>query len=465
MAKKITHFLTLLLTCLLLIGNSNLMSQEVDPFYFNLLEKGEKSFLAGNYKDAVKELEIAAFGILGENKLRAKAYVYLSLSYYYLKETEKSEKYLKDAISLVGEEELRSLEIAESALLELEKLMNYFKLREVKKESLEISGEKIEIAESKIKKPEEKERVRKIEKSVAQELVKNIKAYPRNVDLYYELYNIYIDDNNFKAAKDMLKNLVKNNPGEINGYYLLAKIEFRERKYKDAEKIFERILELSKRIQIKENISAETRAYLILSSYLRGKRKQAREMVFAWMDDFTNEKISSLSLDIQDKEKLQRIIKIYRSQAEAEREKIKIKKLEADIKKEPHDIPLYYALFEIYEKRKDTKRAKKILQNLVKNNPNEMKGFFLLGRTEFSQKRYKEALRRFRRTLVTSDEYYVERELVLKSMVYTCLCLDYLKRKEAIKIYLKTLYDSASESEIQQILKEEGLEEEWEKIK
>lgn len=447
MAKKITHFLTLLLTCLLLIGNSNLMSQEVDPFYFNLLEKGEKSFLAGNYKDAVKELEIAAFGIPGENKLRAKAYVYISLSYYYLKETDKSEKYLKDAISLVGEEELRSLEIAESARIELENLLNSFKLKENQKQAAE------------------KRSVRRVDIALIKELVKNIKAHPRNVDLYYELYNIYIDDNNFRAAKDMLKNLVKNNPGEINGYYLLAKIEFRERKYKDAEKIFERILELSKRIQIKESISAETRAYLILSSYLRGKRKQAREMVFARMDDFTNEKISSLSLDIQDKEKLQRIIKIYRSQAEAEREKIKIKKLEADIKKEPHDIPLYYALFEIYEKRKDTKRAKKVLQNLVKNNPNEMKGFFLLGRTEFSQKRYKEALRRFRRTLVTSDEYYVERELVLKSMIYTCLCLDYLKRKEAIKIYLKTLYDSASESEIQQILKEEGLEEEWEKIK
>lgn len=447
MAKKITHLLTLLLTCLLLIGNSNLMSQEVDPFYSNLLEKGEKSFLAGNYKDAVKELEIAAFGILGENKLRAKAYVYLSLSYYYLKETDKSEKYLKDAISLVGEEELRSLEIAESARIELENLLNSFKLKENQKQAAE------------------KRSVRRVDIGLIKELVKNIKAHPRNVDLYYELYNIYIDDNNFKAAKDMLKNLVKNNPGEINGYYLLAKIEFRERKYKDAEKIFERILELSKRIQIKESILAETRAYLILSSYLRGKRKQAREMVFARMDDFTNEKISSLSLDIQDKEKLQRIIKIYRSQAEAEREKIKIKKLEADIKKEPHDIPLYYALFEIYEKRKDTKRAKKILQNLVKNNPNEMKGFFLLGRTEFSQKRYKEALRRFRRTLVTSDEYYVERELFLKSVVYTCLCLDYLKRKEAIKIYLKTLYDSASESEIQQLLVEEGLEEQWERIK
>ena len=101
----------------------------------------------------------------------------------------------------------------------------------------------------------------------------------------------------------------------------------------------------------------------------------------------------------------------------------------------------------------------------MKNYPNEMSGIFLLGRIEFFQKRYKEALRRFRRTLVISDEYHVDRDLVLKSMIYTCLCLDHLKQKKALKTYLKDLYDSASETEIQELLREEGLEEEWEKIR
>lgn len=71
-------------------------------------KKGEKSFLAGNYKVAVKELQIAAFGLLGEKKLRAKAYVYLSLSYYYLKDIDESEKYLKEAAELISEQEFRS---------------------------------------------------------------------------------------------------------------------------------------------------------------------------------------------------------------------------------------------------------------------------------------------------------------------------------------------------------------------
>lgn len=463
--KRISHLLAFSLAGLIVIGNSNLKSQEVDPFYLNLLDKGEKSFLAGNYKDAVKELEIAGFGVFGEKKLRAKVYVYLGLSHYYLKEINKSEKYLKDAVNLVGEQEFRNLKIAESAWHELEKLLNYFKLKEVKKEIPDIAMEKFEIADSEITKPEEKERAKIIDKSLARELEKNIKAQPRNADLYYDLYNIHRDNNNFRAAKKTLKNLVKNNPGEINGYYLLAKIEFRERNYKEAEKTFEKILNLSKRVQIEERISSEIRAYLILSSHLRGKKKNAQKRVSAWMDDFSKEKISFLSLDIQDKEKLQRIIEIYRAQAKAEREKIKIKKLEADIKKEPQDISLYYELYEIYEKRKDPKHAKEVLQDLVKNNPNEMKGIFLLGRIEFFQKRYKEALQRFRHTLGIADESYGNRDLGLKSIIYACLCLDYLKRKEAIKIYLKTLYDSASESEIQQILKEEGLEEEWERIK
>lgn len=463
--KRLNIFFASCLAGLILLGNLNLKGQQVDPFYLNLLDKGEESFLAGNYKDAVKELEIAAFGLPGEEKLRAKAYVYLSLSYYYLKETDRSERYLKDAADLIDEQEFHRLEIAESVRAELENLLNYFRLRKAQKETPEISGERFEKAESEITKPGEKERAKKIENSLAIELEKNIKAQPRNIDLYYELYNIYSDNNNFGAAKKTLKNLVKNNPGEINGYYLLAKIEFRERNYKEAEKILEKILDLSKRVQIEERISTETRAYLILSSYLRGKRKKAQEMVSAWMDDFSTEKISSLSLDIKDQEKLQRIIKIYRSQAEAEREKVKIKKLEADIKKEPQDISLYYTLFGIHEKRKDPKRAKKVLQNLVKNNPYEMKGIFLLGKAEYFQKRYKEALRSFRRTLVISEESYADRELVMKSAVYTCLCLYHLKQNKSFERYLKDLYDSSSEAEIQQILREEGLEEEWENIR
>ena len=61
--KKTFHIFALILVGLIFLGNSDLKCQETDAFYKNLFEKGEKSFLAKNYKEAVKELEIAVFGL------------------------------------------------------------------------------------------------------------------------------------------------------------------------------------------------------------------------------------------------------------------------------------------------------------------------------------------------------------------------------------------------------------------
>ncbi len=110
-------------------------SQQIDPFYLNLLEKAQKTFLSKNYTEAIRQLEIAAFGLAGEKVLKVKAYVYLSLSHYYLRNMKESEKYLKEAADLVGEKEFENLQIAESAWPDLEKLLISFNIREAPKEA------------------------------------------------------------------------------------------------------------------------------------------------------------------------------------------------------------------------------------------------------------------------------------------------------------------------------------------
>jgi hypothetical protein len=117
----------------ILIGYSDLACQETDAFYKNLFKRGEKSFLAKNYKEAVKELEIAVFGLYKEKELRGKAYVYLSLSHYYLKDIKKCEKYIRDAFELLGDEEIKKIELEKPARADLEKIIEYFRLREEKK--------------------------------------------------------------------------------------------------------------------------------------------------------------------------------------------------------------------------------------------------------------------------------------------------------------------------------------------
>jgi outer membrane protein assembly factor BamD (BamD/ComL family) len=131
--KKTFHLWGFLLLGVIFFGYSDLTCQETDAFYKNLFKKGEKSFLAKKYKEAAKEFEIAVFGLYKEKELRGKAYVYISLSHYYLKDIKKSEKYLREAFELLGDEGIKNLELDKSARSDLEKLIKYFKLRDAEK--------------------------------------------------------------------------------------------------------------------------------------------------------------------------------------------------------------------------------------------------------------------------------------------------------------------------------------------
>jgi len=100
--------------------------QQTDPFYTNLLHKAEKSFIAKNYAEAARDLEIAAFGLGGNKVPLARALVYLSISKYYLKDIKASEQSLQQAAAVMADEALAGLELHESARPVLRKLVDYF---------------------------------------------------------------------------------------------------------------------------------------------------------------------------------------------------------------------------------------------------------------------------------------------------------------------------------------------------
>ena len=58
-------------TFVIIFNGVALYSQQVDNFYTKQLEQGEKSYLEGQYWDAIKKLEVAAFGLYNEKKLLA----------------------------------------------------------------------------------------------------------------------------------------------------------------------------------------------------------------------------------------------------------------------------------------------------------------------------------------------------------------------------------------------------------
>jgi len=450
--KKKAKFFTVGLVSIALLSCSLLFCQEIDPFYSKLLRDGEKLFLAQNFKEAVKTLEIAAFGLHREKKLRGKAYVYLSLSFYHLKNYKKCEEYLRKAAELVEKEGFQSLEIDESIRSELYKLFNYFRIEgwgELPEAGMKIRPTQV--------KGDADIQIRELEKS--------IKAEPHNIYLYYILHELHRKNNNLKEAKKVLQNLVKNNPNEVDAYYLLARIYFEQRKFKDASKNFEQILKLPEKAQIKEDLLLKTKVSLILCFYYRQEEKKIRDLIVKFMNDFSEEKISSLALEEKDKRLFLQIIDTYRAQAAARQMEIRIKELEKAIKKEPRNTSLYYELYDLHRKKRNDKDAKKLLKNLVKNNPDEYQGTYLLAKIEFSQKKYKDALKYFNQVLKPSEGAEVDNELVLKSSIYVSLCLFHLNRREHLESFVRSVEESIAEEKLKQILQKEGLEEEWGRLK
>lgn len=298
---------------ILFIGGATLYGQEGDSFYVNHLQKGEKSFLDKNYKDAIRELEIAVFGALGEIKLKAKAYVYLSLSYYYLENFEKSEKYLKDYENLVAKEELTNLGMSESVLSELQKLLKFFFKEGIQEKK---NGERPPENRNPQDKEEEKS---KVIQDLIKELEMKIRANPDNTVLYYELFRLYRKSENLKGDKRIIKNLIKKNPAEPIAYFLLGITYYNEQNYREAAKNFLKIFDLTKDMRMDLDLMGEAGAYLMLSTYLKGDRKGALTMVAGLMNYMPEEKISSPSLSQKDKAALQGIIKTYKRKSEADR--------------------------------------------------------------------------------------------------------------------------------------------------
>src|SRR4030067_3265400 len=121
--------LSVVLVCIVCLAFTSLASAQTDPFYLRLLAKAQKSFLAGNYGDAARDFEIAAFGLNQDIALQAQAYFFIGLSYSYLKDVKKSESFLRQGAELLGERSLAILQIPDSALPDLEKLLTFFDIQ------------------------------------------------------------------------------------------------------------------------------------------------------------------------------------------------------------------------------------------------------------------------------------------------------------------------------------------------
>jgi tetratricopeptide (TPR) repeat protein len=273
--------------------------QQVDPFYRNVLEKGEQLYMEGDYKNAIKKLNVAVFGLNNASELQAKAYVYLCLSHLYLKDADKSEMYLREAEKLMDVEALLSLDIADGARNDLERF-----IYTIKAGSNPVGGLRMLP-----KLPEEITISNPV--SDQRQMEQSIRENPRNPSSYYALYNIQRENYDYEGGKKTIEDLVDKMPSEMYGHYLLGIIDYQEKKYDDALDRFRDFYRLSAEVALKEKIFTEVISYQILSNYLKGDRDKAREIITQNISSLTLEKIRALPLSERDKRMVLGIINTY----------------------------------------------------------------------------------------------------------------------------------------------------------
>jgi len=141
------------------------------------------------------------------------------------------------------------------------------------------------------------------------ELEKAIKSKPDNSDAYYRLFNSYQDSNNSEQALRVLKKLVKNNPKEADAYYLMGQLQYKKKKYKNAQKSLEKFFLQASEIEINNRELTAGWAYLILSVFHRGNKEHTEKLASGAQSFLSEREIRRLSLTETDKKHLLRIIR------------------------------------------------------------------------------------------------------------------------------------------------------------
>jgi len=286
MGKKFSIAILFLLTGMVLFAHS----QEIDPFYQRILNEGEAQFKAKNYREAVKALKVAVFGIEGPDNILGKAHVYLGLSYFYLDQEKQSEEHLKKALDLIGTQGISEIDLSPKAKDHLSQLLQHFGMENLEPEKKRVSPP----PQSEELKPEDSPKNR------IKDLEKKIQESPEVTAPYYELTRFYLENNQTNKAKKTLEKLTRQHPLESRALHQLGLLHFKEREFKKAEPYFSRIFALAKSRQVSSEVLDSSRAHHILGFFYRGKKDKAYERAEELKLSLTQEKINRLDLDERD---------------------------------------------------------------------------------------------------------------------------------------------------------------------
>ncbi len=268
-----------------------LRAAQVDSFYLQRLREGVKAYQESRYAEAFKALEIAMFGLAGDKSKLAECLTYAGLGAHHLKNDAKSREYLLRAGALLEDSGIERPSLKETDRDLYEKLLAEFaskagtapkqeaaapawtapvskapvtaapatkppvkkapedkarpgavtpaKAPEAKKPSAAASPAQKPPAESSrprpaVVSPPPPSTAKKPEPSPIAGLEKRLSADPGNAALIYELAGAYLDVGNAAGARRLLEPYLAKQPEDYGAVFLLAKAEYRLRRFKPA---------------------------------------------------------------------------------------------------------------------------------------------------------------------------------------------------------------------------------------
>jgi len=288
--------------------------QSVNPFYLNRLESGEALIEARQWEEALKEFEVAAFGLASRRDLLAKTYLLMGLCLAKLGSRESAAEKTAAAAGLADWEALLEIRFPETIKADLEKLVaEARRMPPAASPDREAGPETVRPKESPPTegppseapaKSSDGPALERPDPSSFQGLQAAIQADPRYAAPYYALASLQARDGEFEAAAKTLRDLLRNIPAEVRGHLLLGRYAYEGRKLKEAERSLEMFLNLAAAHPAEEAFRDEARALLVLAAYLQGKDGKARAALAAASEVFDPARFARLTLKPRDLDRL-----------------------------------------------------------------------------------------------------------------------------------------------------------------
>lgn len=266
--RKTTRYITAALSAVLVLVTGLGAGQAIDPFYLRLFEDGEAAFVAGDYAKAVKDLDVAVFGLSADRVRSARACVYLALSHSSLKNAEESRQYLRRAAGLIGKDDPSSLGLAGGAQNAYGRLL----------ESLPPAPETPanEAAPPVWEKPRETPPSQVTRPAVDPVRVKELEGRlgkePDNDALRIQLGDLYIRQGNYRKAVKLSRELLKRDPEENLATFNLSRALYFLKDHRNAIAGFHKIIGPASEGKVTKDAVLRSTVYITLCLNALGQK-------------------------------------------------------------------------------------------------------------------------------------------------------------------------------------------------